>query len=574
MRPLRMTKTLTSGNPAKLIFLFTIPLLIGNLFQQFYNMADTLIVGRTLGVEALAAVGCTGGLMFFILGFVIGFTAGLAIITAQRFGAGRKRAVRRSFAVCILLSAAATVLLTAVSVVFARPVLELLQTPPEILDAAHSYIIIIFWGIGAAMLFNLLSNVIRALGDSRTPLYFLVLACVLNIALDLALILRFGMGPAGAAVATVVSQLVSGLLCTIYVFRKFPMLRLTRADWNMSRRYLWAHIRLALPMGFQASIIAIGAILVQFALNRLGAQAVAAFSAAQKIDMVATLPMMSFGIAMATYVAQNYGARNPLRIRQGVLQCSLMSVGFSIAVAVVNIIWGPELIRLFVGTGEREVVRLHVLGTGPAVRIPLHASGAGAERCAHLCGRHGAGDARLCRHYPGAVPGFCRGQHGEPRRMDRFLRAARHCLLLHEKEARTVHETALSPMLRGRTRIHTPGGITAGGKPSLLRSITADNARRPHHRFPDALNGCGHGAHFFPVVFQQSEGIELQSITFLHIFVKGIAQPGMEGAAFITQRCRNPGIPRIPARPPAERRRVPVPLPRAWPGHLPRQRRY
>ena len=211
MRAFRMTKTLTSGNPAKLIFLFTIPLLIGNLFQQFYNMADTLIVGRTLGVEALAAVGCTGGLMFFILGFVIGFTAGLAIITAQRFGAGRRRAVRRSFAVCIVLSSVMTVLLTAVSVAFARPVLELLQTPPEILEAAHAYIIVISWGIGAAMLFNLLSNVLRALGDSRTPLYFLVLACVLNIALDLALILRFGMGPAGAAVATVASQLVAGL---------------------------------------------------------------------------------------------------------------------------------------------------------------------------------------------------------------------------------------------------------------------------------------------------------------------------------------------------------------------------
>ena len=143
MRAFRMTKTLTSGNPAKLIFLFTIPLLIGNLFQQFYNMADTLIVGRTLGVEALAAVGCTGGLMFFILGFVIGFTAGLAIITAQRFGAGRRRAVRRSFAVCIVLSSIMTVLLTAVSVAFARPVLELLQTPPEILEAAHAYIIVI-----------------------------------------------------------------------------------------------------------------------------------------------------------------------------------------------------------------------------------------------------------------------------------------------------------------------------------------------------------------------------------------------------------------------------------------------
>lgn len=222
MPAFRMTKTLTDGAPARLILLFTIPLLIGNLFQQFYNMADTLIVGRTLGVEALAAVGCTGGLMFFILGFVIGFTAGLAIITAQRFGAGRKRAVRRSFAVCILLSAVMTVLLTAVSVVFARPVLELLQTPPEILEASHAYIIVICWGIGAAMLFNLLSNIIRALGDSRTPLYFLAVACVLNIVLDLALILHFGMGPAGAAVATVVSQLAAGLLCTAYVLKKSP----------------------------------------------------------------------------------------------------------------------------------------------------------------------------------------------------------------------------------------------------------------------------------------------------------------------------------------------------------------
>lgn len=353
-----MTKTLTSGNPAKLIFLFTIPLLIGNLFQQLYNMVDTLIVGRTLGVNALAAVGCTGGLLFFIIGFVIGFTAGLAIITAQRFGAGRKRAVRRSFAVCIVLSGIMAVLLTAASLIFTRPVLELLQTPPEILDDAHAYISIIFWGIGATMLFNLLANVIRALGDSKTPLYFLMTACVLNTVLDFVLILYFDMGTAGAGAATAVSQLVAALLCTRYVLKKFPILRLTRADWHMSRRYLWAHIRVALPMGFQASIIAIGSILIQFTLNRLGPQAVAAFSAAQKIDMVATLPMMSFGITMATYVAQNYGAKNLDRIRQGVFQCNLMSVGFSIAIAFVNIMWGPALIRLFVGGGETEVVNL------------------------------------------------------------------------------------------------------------------------------------------------------------------------------------------------------------------------
>ena len=440
MRAFRMTKTLTSGNPAKLIFLFTIPLLIGNLFQQFYNMADTLIVGRTLGVEALAAVGCTGGLMFFILGFVIGFTAGLAIITAQRFGAGRRRAVRRSFAVCIVLSSVMTVLLTAVSVAFARPVLELLQTPPEILEAAHAYIIVISWGIGAAMLFNLLSNVLRALGDSRTPLYFLVLACVLNIALDLALILRFGMGPAGAAVATVASQLVAGLCCTAYVFKRFPILRLTRADWNMSRRYLWAHIRVALPMGFQASIIAIGAILVQFALNRLGAQSVAAFSAAQKIDMVATLPMMSFGITMATYVAPGQPDVRGVQHRRSRRQYCL-GAGTDPAV------------RGRRGEGSRqpgpdlpEHQCLHVLGTGAPLRLPLHAARAGPEHRAHLRGRHGAVHARPGRHRAGPLPGLHRSQHGEPRRLDRLLRASRHRLLLHQQKAGAVHEAGLSSL--------------------------------------------------------------------------------------------------------------------------------
>lgn len=184
----------------------------------------------------------------------------------------------------------------------------------------------------------------------------------------------------------------------------------------MSRRYLWAHIRVALPMGFQASIIAIGAILVQFALNRLGAQSVAAFSAAQKIDMVATLPMMSFGITMATYVAQNYGARNLERIRRGVLQCNLMSVGFSIAVASANIAWGPELIRLFVGDGEKgsrqpgpdlpEHQCLHVLGAGAPLRLPLHAARAGPEHRAHLRGRHGAVHARPGRHRAGRCLGF------------------------------------------------------------------------------------------------------------------------------------------------------------------------
>ena len=186
-----MTRNLTKGNPAKLIVLFTIPLLIGNLFQQFYSMADTLIVGRTVGVNALAAVGCTGSLSFLILGFAQGLTSGLSIITAQRFGAGDDTNVRSSFAASVLISVVVTILLTALSAPLAKPVLRLMQTPDEIIEDAYQYIVIIFWGIGASVLFNLLSNVIRALGDSRTPLLFLVVACTLNIALDFLLILVF-----------------------------------------------------------------------------------------------------------------------------------------------------------------------------------------------------------------------------------------------------------------------------------------------------------------------------------------------------------------------------------------------
>lgn len=343
-----MTKDMTRGSPARLILRFTIPLLIGNLFQQLYNMADTLIVGRTLGVTALAAVGCTGSLVFFVLGFVQGLTSGFAIVTAQRFGAEDEAGVRKSFAIGILLSIAVTALMTALSVWLARPMLVLLQTPDNILDDAWRYIVVIFAGIGASMLFNLLSNILRALGDSRTPLVFLVIASVLNIVLDFVLILYAGMGVQGAAVATVAAQVFSGLLCILFIVRKFPMLHLHREDWRFALQDVWAHIRMGLPMGFQASIIAIGAIMIQFVLNGLGSLSVAAYTVAQKVDSLATQPMMSFGMTMATYTGQNYGAGNIPRISKGVRQCLLMSVSFSIAVGLVNIFAGRLLAGLFV----------------------------------------------------------------------------------------------------------------------------------------------------------------------------------------------------------------------------------
>ena len=353
-----MTKTMTQGSPAKLVLFFTLPLLAGNLFQQFYNMMDTLIVGRTIGVDALAAVGCTGSIMFLIIGFVQGMTTGLSIVTAQRFGANDADGVRRSFAACIVICVLVTVVLTGLAVPFARPILELMRTPADILEQAYEYIVVIYLGTGAAMLFNLLSNIIRALGDSRTPLYFLIIASVLNVVLDLAFILGAHMGVAGAAWATVIAQLVSGVLCVVYIVKKFPALHLRRADFQLTGAELGQHAGIGLPMGFQASIIGIGVIILQFVLNGFGSLCVAAFTAAQKIEQIFGAPLSSFGMTMATYAAQNYGAGRVDRIRQGVRSCALLSIGYAVVVMAVNIFLGGPLASIFVGGGATKVIEM------------------------------------------------------------------------------------------------------------------------------------------------------------------------------------------------------------------------
>ncbi|MDD3278104.1 MAG: MATE family efflux transporter [Lachnospiraceae bacterium] len=353
-----MTKNLTSGNPAKLILLFALPLIIGNVFQQLYSMADTLIVGRTIGVNALAAVGCTGSITFFVLGFVMGLTGGLSIITAQRFGAEDFEGVRRSFAVSIVVSVTSALLITLIAVPLARPFLVLLKTPAEILDAATGYLQIIFIGTLANVAFNLLSNVIRALGDSRTPLYFLIFACLVNIVLDFVFILGFGLGVNGAGIATIASQLLSAILCVIYIKKKMPLLCIRRSDFHIEKSEISKHLGTALPMGFQMSIIAIGSLILQSALNGLGAVSVAAYTAASKIDMIATMPLNSLGQAMATYCAQNYGANKMHRIRQGVFQCVCISIGVSVLMGLMNFFLGYQLTGLFVGGGETEVLSL------------------------------------------------------------------------------------------------------------------------------------------------------------------------------------------------------------------------
>lgn len=344
-----MTKSMTAGSPAKLILLFALPLFIGNLFQQVYNMADAFIVGRMLGVNALAAVGCTGSLTFLIIGFAQGLSAGFSILTAQRFGAGEMDGVRQSYAASLVLGGVISLVLMAASMAGTRQLLVLLQTPPEILEDATRYLIVIFAGIPATMLFNVVSNVLRALGDSKTPLSFLVGGCVLNILLDVLLILYTPLGVMGAGVATVIAQLLAGAACVVYIHKAFPALRLHRSDWKLSRREVLRHLQMGLPMGFQSSIIAIGSLMLQYALNSLGSTAVAAFTAANKLESLGTLPLCSFGLAMGTFVAQNYGAGKLHRIRTGVLQCSAMALSWSVFMGMVFLVFGRQLATLFVG---------------------------------------------------------------------------------------------------------------------------------------------------------------------------------------------------------------------------------
>ena len=354
-----MTKNLTEGDPARLIFFFALPLVAGNMMQQLYAFIDTLIVGRFLGVNALAAVGCTGSLMFLALGFLMGFCTGVTIYTGQRFGASDRAGVRQSAAACIMLGVAVALTLTAIVLPLTRTLLVLMETPPEILDGAYDFISIVFAGLTIFLLLYLQNCLIRALGDSTKPTILLAVTLGINIALEPVAILILGWGIPGAALATVVSQAIGALLFYIYIRRRVPALHTRWSDWKPNRAVLMAHLRMGLPMAFQSSVIAIGAIIVQVALNNLGALPVAAYAATQKIDAVAVMPMLSFGYAMAAYTAQNYGAQKYERIRMGVHACLRMSMAFAVAIGALLIAFGTFFLELFVGAdaeGAAEVI--------------------------------------------------------------------------------------------------------------------------------------------------------------------------------------------------------------------------
>lgn len=339
---------MTVGNPMKIILGFTLPIFIGNVFQQFYNMADAVIVGKFVGNKALAAVGSTGTIMFLIYGFVVGMTAGFTVLTAQKFGAGDMKGMRKTVAGAGILSFVVGALLTILFMAFMKPLLILMNTPSDIFVDAYSYIMIVSGGILAQMLYNLLSSILRALGNSKLPLVFLIISALLNIVLDLAFIVGFGMGAKGAAVATVIAQGVSGILCLFYIIAKIPILHLKREDLYVGSTIYKNQLRIGVPMALQYSITAIGTMMVQSSLNILGSTLVAAYTAAGKIEQVVTQAYVAMGTTMATYAAQNMGAGSVKRIREGFKACTVIGVVYSFVAAGFIMTVGKYMTYLFV----------------------------------------------------------------------------------------------------------------------------------------------------------------------------------------------------------------------------------
>jgi len=352
-----MTKDMTKGVPWKLILFFTIPILIGNIFQQFYNMADTIIVGRFVDIDALAAVGTAGPALFLMLGFAIGMTGGFGIIAAQKFGANDDEGVRYSVATSIILCSAITVILTLISMLTANALLKLMNTPENILDEALLYMIIMYAGTGTIIYYNMIASILRALGDSKTPLYFLCISSLLNIILDLALIIIFHMGVAGAAVATVISQLISAVLCTFYTARKYKILRLKKRHFKINKVLVASHLKLGIPMALQSSITAVGVMILQAALNVFGSDVIAAYTAANKVEAIIMQIFNSLGLTMATYCGQNMGANQIGRIKQGVKSSTFMCLAGSGIGICINVFIGSFLTGLFMNEVNIEILR-------------------------------------------------------------------------------------------------------------------------------------------------------------------------------------------------------------------------
>lgn len=353
-----MVKDMTNGSPSKHILGFAVPMLFGMLFQQFYNLVDTIIVGKTLGVEALAGVGATGSINFMIIGFCMGVCNGFVIPVAQCFGAKKPADLRKYVFNGYICSIVFAILLTLASVIFCRRILIIMNTPADIIDHAYNYIVVIFIGIPTVFLYNMVSGVIRSLGDSKTPVVFLVLSSIINVVLDFFLILVCKMGVAGAGWATVTSQLISGLTCLIYMYKKYDILKGDKSEKVLDRRFITNLCMNGVPMGLQYSITAIGSTILQAAVNTLGSTYVAAMTAGSKMFNFTCCPFDALGSTMATYAGQNVGAAKIKRLGQGVRSAMIIGSVYSVLSLIALYFTTDYIALLFVNASETTIIAL------------------------------------------------------------------------------------------------------------------------------------------------------------------------------------------------------------------------
>lgn len=366
-------KDLTVGEPLILILMFSLPIILGNLFQQFYNLVDIMIVGRLLGVDALAGVGATGSINFLIIGFCCGVGAGFVIPIANRYGAKDYDDLRRYFGNSVTLSVVIAVVLTTVVALLTRQILIGLNTPDNIIDYSYKYILVIFLGIPATLAYNLLAGAVRSIGDSKTPLYLLIISCVINIFLDYLFIGPMKFGVSGAALATVLSQVMSVIMLLIVIKKRYSLLIFSISDLRLDRKHLINLLNMGLPMGLQYSITAIGSVILTASINALGSLAVAASTAANKISIFFSCPLDSMGSALATYGSQNLGAGKIGRIGNGLKKAALISCTYSILAFVVLFFFSSQMIGMFVTNPSPELTSMarQFLLTVAAFYIPL-----------------------------------------------------------------------------------------------------------------------------------------------------------------------------------------------------------
>lgn len=350
-----MTKNMTQGNPMKVIFAFSLPMLLGGIFQQIYNITDALVLGNFVGSRALAAVGATGSATFFLLAVASGLTNAFSIVIAQYFGAGDEKKVRRTTAGTIYIMAAAGIILSLAGIFGARPLMELLQVPEDIRDQSVVYIRICVGGSAGQIVYNGAASILRAVGDSRTPLYFLIFSTVLNVGMDVLFVAILHMGVAGAATATILSQLTAAVLCVVYIYRRFAIFRLHKEDFRPELKIIGIIIKIGLSMSIQSILLSIGEMTVSAVVNRFGTDVVAAYTTGNRVHQISALVFLNLSQAFAVYAGQNLGAGKLDRIEEGFKKVALLILGLSVVAGIFIFCFGEQFVRVFISSSDTHV---------------------------------------------------------------------------------------------------------------------------------------------------------------------------------------------------------------------------